>query len=216
MTLPTRSYSQAAQDTWVLRCLDFMRGGFYVDCGAYDGLEHSNSALLDFEYGWNGICVEANQDYAAACSRNRPNAKTVNVAVSDHEGTIRFSNQLPSLDPNSPIVRCSTLLTVLDECNAPREIDYLSLDVEGFEARVLRSFDFDKYQVNLMTVEHNVYVDGPAFKEEIAGVLLGNGFVRCVDNAVCLDAMYAGLRYEDWWINPKLLPNQQAFIQRAL
>jgi FkbM family methyltransferase len=216
MTLPTRSYSQAAQDTWVLRCTNFMRCGYYVDCGAFDGLEHSNSALLDFEYGWSGICVEANQQYAAACAKNRPNTKTLNVAVADYEGNIHFSNQWPSLDPTTPIVRCTTLQTILDECNAPRMIDYLSLDVEGFEAKVLRSFDFEKYQINLMTVEHNMYADGPSFKEEIAGVLLGQGFVRCVDNAICLDQLYAGSRYEDWWINPRLLPNDEAFIQRVL
>ncbi len=216
MTVSNRSYSQAAQDTWVLRCLDFKRGGFYVDCGAYDGLEHSNSALLDFEYGWTGLCVEANQDYARACAQNRPNARVLNLAVSDSEGTIHFRNQLPSLDSSAPVVRCAPLQTILEECNAPSVIDYLSLDVEGFEAKVLRSFDFDRYQINLMTVEHNLYVDGPAFKQEIADILLRKGFIRCVENAICLDAVYAGSAYEDWWINPKMIPNQQAFFQRLL
>lgn len=46
-----------------------------------------------------------------------------------------------------------TLCTILDECDAPAEIDFLSLDVEGYEYEVLRNFDFKKYLFRSMCIE---------------------------------------------------------------
>ena len=46
-----------------------------------------------------------------------------------------------------------TLAAVLQRFNAPNDIDYLSLDVEGAEALVLQDFDFKRYRFRTITVE---------------------------------------------------------------
>ena len=48
-----------------------------------------------------------------------------------------------------------TLLDVLNYYNAPNNIDYLSLDIEGSEYDVLSSFDFETYNIKILTIEHN-------------------------------------------------------------
>jgi len=42
----------------------------------------------------------------------------------------------------------------MDKSNAPRVIDFLSLDVEGAETEVLRGVDFEKYSFKYMLIEH--------------------------------------------------------------
>ena len=43
----------------------------------------------------------------------------------------------------------------LEQHNAPRKIDYISIDTEGSEYEILKDFPFDKWDVHLMTIEHN-------------------------------------------------------------
>jgi hypothetical protein len=73
---------------------------------------------------------------------------------------------------------CVLLADILERNDAPREIDYLSLDIEGGEYEVLRVFPFDKWMFRCMTIEHNAHM-GPsnqAKREEIRKLLLSNGY----------------------------------------
>src|SRR6185437_13930306 len=50
--------SQLGQDLLVLELLDGLRDGFFLDSGAANGTDSSNTLLLEAEYGWSGICIE--------------------------------------------------------------------------------------------------------------------------------------------------------------
>jgi len=45
------------------------------------------------------------------------------------------------------------LADILDENNAPKNIDYFSLDVEGFEYEILKDFPFEKYRFSCLGIE---------------------------------------------------------------
>ena len=195
-------YSQAGQDEWVYRLIG--DHGFFVDLGAYDGVQTSNSLGLE-QKGWTGICVEANRDYFSALVANRPKTLNVNVAVSDHVGELHFRDQWVTDDITAPLIPCLPISDILDRAFCPPKIDYLSLDIEGVEYDALRAFNFSMYTIDLITVEHNLYCDGPFNKDRIFALLSANGFVRVVEDAPCLDAMYYGMPYEDWYRNAECM-----------
>jgi hypothetical protein len=57
----TLQMGQAGQDYWVIgEVFNERRGGYFVDIGAHDGVELSNTFLLEKRYGWTSVCVEAN------------------------------------------------------------------------------------------------------------------------------------------------------------
>jgi FkbM family methyltransferase len=192
-------YSQAGQDRWVVDMLGD-RPGYFVDVGAYDGIQTSNTYALELA-GWHGVCIEASPAVAAACASNR-RCHTVAKAATATEGYVRLRGD--RIVPHGGIqVPSGTLTEILRSVDAPAAIDYLSLDIEGGELLALQGLDFERYTVTLITVEHNLYAAGPAHKDAIYDFLTGRGFVLAVDNAPCLDPdpRYYMRPYEDWYMN---------------
>ncbi|MFC6742632.1 FkbM family methyltransferase [Methylobacterium tardum] len=83
----------------------------------------------------------------------------------------------------------------MSEARAPRQIDYMSLDVEGGEFDVLQSFDFASRDVALISVEHN-FSDS---RGKIYDLLTGLGYRRRFRHLSLFD---------DWYARPDLLPAQ--------
>jgi FkbM family methyltransferase len=196
-------YSQAGQDRWVVDTLGD-RPGYFVDVGAYDGIQTSNTYALELA-GWDGICIEASPAVAAACASNR-RCHTVARAATATEGYVRMRGDR-IVQHGGIQVPCASLTEILRSVRAPATIDYLSLDIEGGELVALQGLDFDRYTVSLITVEHNLYADGPDHKEAIYDFLTGRGFDRVADNVPCLDPdpRYYLVPYEDWYMNSAFL-----------
>jgi class 3 adenylate cyclase len=79
-----------------------------------------------------------------------------------------------------------SLTELLDEHRAPRRIDFLSIDTEGSELEILQGFDFTRYDVRIIVVEHN----HTARREAIHGLLTGNGFRRKFETCSKQDDWY--------------------------
>jgi hypothetical protein len=179
----------------VLRLLGGLRGGFFLDSGASDGFNGSNTLRLETEYGWRGICVEPNAALFAQLVRHRRCA-CVNCCLYDRDTTVDFlegagvyGGILDEYDPahlrfvahsagpaavaTTSRKRARTVRSLLREHRASPVIDYWSLDTEGSELAILRSFPFDEYRFRVLTVEHN---DSPA-RREIAAFLAARGYV---------------------------------------
>ena len=86
-------------------------------------------------------------------------------------------------------VETVSLGDLLAQNGAPSRIDYLSLDTEGSELRILKAFDFDAIDVGLITVEHNF----TAQRAEIHSLLTSKGFVRKFEALSVVD---------DWYFRP--------------
>jgi len=160
------SLAQAGQDYWVYgEVFNERRGGYFVDVGAYDGVNLSNTYLLEQRYGWNGICIEAN-DLIFDSLRNNRNALCVNSCIDSTDQIVSFVQSsvmggivAPDCDNKSaaglPVaqIKAETLATVLNRQAAPKLIEYLSIDIEGAEDRALLDFPFGEYTFICMTVE---------------------------------------------------------------
>lgn len=132
--------------------------GFFIELGAYDGLTQSNTAFFEKTKNWTGILIEASRDRYEECVKNRPNSKCVNTACSTTDNaSISFNheNGLMSKVVDDGVYSCdtSTLETILDNCEVDRNIDFLSLDVEGHELEVLEGLNLCKYRPNYMLIE---------------------------------------------------------------
>ena len=172
--------SQHGQDAFVIEVLGGLEGGFFLDSGASDGVRVNNTLVLERHFGWHGICIEPNRQFFSNLIANRT-AVCVNCCLYHQDGEVEFLEAgtlggiLAEYDPSlleyvralgqAPTAADGTLLTtrilartlgeLLREFSAPRTIDYWSLDTEGSELAILKSFPFADYSFRVLTVEHN-------------------------------------------------------------
>lgn len=158
--------SQKGQDEWVFGVLS-KQHGYFVDLAANDPWKFSNTYALEQVYRWTGLCIDGNEDFILRYKEQR-SCKPVHAAVDCKAGKEVVFNKHGGLggivgddlfnsEPgkNSVVLKSRTLEDILVEANAPRKIDYLSLDVEGSEWRVLMNFPFYKYTFRAMTIERS-------------------------------------------------------------
>ena len=197
-------YSQSNQDKWVVEFFEFKKNGYFIELGAYDGIQTSNTYYMEKNLEWDGLCVEANPSVYQSLIKNR-RVKNVNVALTDYVGECFFLND--RISSTGVKVPCDTLNNILRNNNCPKNIDYISIDIEGYEFIVLKDFNFNEWNISLMTIEHNLYCDGSDRKDKIYDLLTRNNFTRVVEDAPCLDnnPLYYNKPYEDWYINNNLL-----------
>jgi FkbM family methyltransferase len=187
-------------DRKLARRLDW-REGFFVEAGAYDGVIQSNTYWLERFRGWRGVLVEPVPHLYRQARRRRSAARVFNCALvpPDHDGntvSMRYAGlmsivagvkgggeqeraQLMSAEMNGwddvayeITAPARTLTAVLDEAGAPSEIDLLSLDVEGYEASVLRGLDFGRYRPRFMLIE----MDDPAARRPEVEAVIGDSY----------------------------------------
>lgn len=190
-------YSQVGQDKWVVDVSKKKMKGYFLDLGAYDGINYSNSFYLEKNLGWNGICVEADPKNFRNLIKNR-NCICENVAVNNYKGIVNFSSSGMSgkIDNEAlHVIQCDTLENILIRNNAPFYIDYLSIDIEGNEFKVLEFFPFSIWKFGMITIEHNLYCDGDVNKNRIMDILLKNGYYIEKENV-----SHNGLPFEDWYL----------------
>jgi FkbM family methyltransferase len=192
MSKSVKSYSQLGQDLEVLKVYNNKRHGFFVEIGASDGIQLSNTYLLESDYQWNGICVEPIPMKFELLCKNRPNSKCWSNAVYNQSDIqvefdiCNYSDLLsgisdnidchkPTVDQNKTqiITTTITLNDLLNKSNSPQFIDYLSLDTEGSELEILKSVDFQKYTFGLIDVEHN-FIEPR--RSHIKELLTSNGY----------------------------------------
>lgn len=206
-----QSSAQLLQDLFVLFMCKEKRGGYFVEFGAADGLMLSNTLLLEKEYGWSGILAEPAKKWQADLAKNRTAAKDYRCVykvdgnvlefVEAENGELSTLNEFRESDYHADkrenglrySVETVSLKTLLDEHNAPEVIDYLSIDTEGSELEIIKSFDFSAYKFKIITVEHNL----SEARHEIYAILTRAGYKRIFSQVSAFD---------DWYINPKLLP----------
>lgn len=157
--------------------------GVYVEAGAHDGLTQSNTAMLEFSLGWTGLLVEPIPELAARCRLHRPGAlveQAALVAADYGEASIRMTycnrssiveggrgsrardaewleacRRIPDqrdIDPYEVVVPARTLSSILDD-RGISQIDFMSLDLEGYEAAALRGVEFKRHRPTMLLVE---------------------------------------------------------------
>ena len=171
-------YSQHGQSQHVDKLLKGRRNGVFLECGAMDGERFSNSLFFEIYRNWTGILIEANPEQLRSLINRNRNAFVVRACLSittrpqimkyavphtniggalssaldDHVvkwfRKVARSNAMPEI-----YVQCFPLLSILDALDI-YHIDYLSLDVEGAEIEILKTVNWEKLTVDVLTIEY--------------------------------------------------------------
>ena len=113
--------------------------------------------------------------------------------------TFSFNNGAETIPFKVRDVETISLNDLLKQYNAPNKIDYISVDTEGSEFEIISNFDFNKYDVEIFTIEHN----GALFRKDVIKLLNNKEYFRLPNSE------QGGFvaPYEDWYIknnNPVL------------
>jgi len=180
--------SQIGQDKYISEHIfNNKRNGFFIELGATDGIEFSNTYYFEKELDWNGLVIEPNPNYKEQLDKNRSCYKAYELVYSKQGLNKNFSiinypelsginNYLGNIGKGKVTeninLKTITLTELLDNINAPKYIDYLSLDTEGTELEILKGLDMKKYKIRYIRVEHNY---GP-LRGEIQNYLLSRNY----------------------------------------
>jgi FkbM family methyltransferase len=176
-------YSQIGQDQYYIENISKgKQNGIFLDIGANNGIFESNTAALEFDYGWKGICVEANPSLINDLKFNRPNSIIIEAAIwkentvlefettdSNHKGIEgHLLSRISNLERNERYfqkhfkesrttfsVVANTITEIIkNNYSFPFTIDYCSIDTEGAELEALQGIDFNLIDIKFMTIEH--------------------------------------------------------------
>ena len=173
-----KSFSQGSMDLILSTIFKKKTNGVYVDVGCQHPIKNNNTYLL-FKKGWKGVNIDLDKVNIDLFKFNRPLDYNFNEAVSDkienidlyyyhQKSPINTLDKNVSNKQNSKVekifkVKTNTLSNILDKTPLTN-IDILSIDVEGFELKVLKGLNFNKYKPKIIIVE---FLDLEAIKWEI-------------------------------------------------
>lgn len=179
--------SQLGQDyNLINNIFNRKKNKFFIEFGACDGVFLSNTYILEKFFDWNGLCIEPHPEYFKYLQNNR-NCKLSNLLIDDLDNKdVEFSMQ-ENLEVSGIIkykknhfykqnlikMKTYSLNTVFDINKIPNIIDYLSIDTEGSELSILSTFDFNKYHINYISIEHG---SDQAYKQKIKYFLESKNF----------------------------------------
>lgn len=179
--------SQLGQDHYYINEIQKRKkGGFFIEFGACDGLFLSNTYVLEKYFDWDGICIEPFPEYFESLKTNRKcivdnsliykeSNKEVSFSIQENPETNGITEYKKNhfYNPKEVILKTKTLEEVLDFHNCPKNIDYLSIDTEGTELEILKSFPFEKYHIGYICIEHG---NDFKYQKEINEFLISVGY----------------------------------------
>ena len=192
-----KTYSSQIEDLLIRHLLPYDYG-HYVDVGAFHPVKQSNTYSL-YLRGWDGVLIEPQPAYTRLLREHRPRDICVEKAVSDTPGqqTMRLWWGASSLEASWPIpeqtpdgdpvgtmnVETDTLAAILyDHATVRDRCDLCSIDVEGFEAQVIRSIDFTTFRPALFVIESVEWKSLRKTHRDWEPTLLEHGYEFATDN----------------------------------
>lgn len=199
LQLVPHSTSERGQDLLAVVSSGMKKDGFFVEFGAADGIENSNTYLLEKNLGWQGILSEPAKMWHRALAESRQ-AHISHEAVWTRSGVELLFHEdggISALDGFQKLkhekrsnvrysVETVSLQDLLKKFGAPRNIDFLSIDTEGSELEILRAFDWGSYSFGLICVEHNF----SETREKIHLLLKEKGYRRFLEDISGVDDWY--------------------------
>jgi FkbM family methyltransferase len=202
-----KSHGQLLQDVVALISSNLKRNGYFVEVGVGDGVNVSNTLLLERDYEWQGLLIEPNRDSHSNISRTRKAQLITKAAYSrggervvftGMSGNGELSGISAHLDKSRVTdttqqyeVETATLDQLLEQAQAPLNIDFMSIDTEGSELEILKGLSLNKWQVNFFAIEHN---SQPGKLEALNAMLKPHGYIQVLTTVSEFDGWFVHSR----------------------
>lgn len=166
-----KSDSQEGEGLILERIFEGQKAGVYVDVGAHHPIRFSNTHRF-YKRGWHGINIEPNPTVLNVFQRQRRRDINLGFGVAENEGLlVYFMFNEPALNSFDRVISenrrserykivaikdiaVKRLSTILEEyLPACVHIDFMSVDVEGYDLQVLRSNDWSRFRPTCLLVE---------------------------------------------------------------
>jgi FkbM family methyltransferase len=167
------SYSQYLEDIFIDSIFRGKAAGTYIDIGANDPSELSNTKRF-YERGWSGVNVEPHVTMYKKLCQERPRDINLNLGIGKLAENLTFyelaPNTLSTFNKKSALhsikkegakivsettVKVISLAELLKTTVLDKQVDFLSLDAEGYEHEILLSNDWKSYRPIAIIVELN-------------------------------------------------------------
>jgi hypothetical protein len=173
--LKRTQYSQWGEDLFINKFFKNKRDGIYLDIGCFHPVMYSNTCLLHRK-GWRGINIDINPTSIDLFNIVRPNDTNLCTTINETKEIFEVYYD----DPFSPVntldkqfydklenksnkdtkklrVESKSMKEILDISKIDENIDFINLDVEGMDYKILRNIDLNQLKPKLISVEtHNV------------------------------------------------------------
>lgn len=180
----TESFAQSNQESFVLNMLAEKYKGYYLEIGGHDGFAISNTSLLETKFQWGGVALDISKKCVRRYNKQRRNRCLL-------EDATRFDYEM-----------------YLQSVQAPLQIDYLQVDIEPARQSLaaLKALPLGKRRFSVITFEHDVYAspENELVQRESREILNSFGYSLVVGNVKS-----HGNPYEDWWVDPLVIPEQR-------
>jgi len=164
-----KSYAMDNEDTVVINYFKDKKNGFYVDVGCYHPTHRNNTYLLH-KQSWSGVNIDTSEFSIDLFNHMRPKDLNYSYAISNRNEIIKlfFQKELSQLsttesdqaknvfqgDIKEKEIQAFTLDEILNRGKFKNnKIDFLDIDVEGADLKVLEGLSFDIYKPELVCIE---------------------------------------------------------------
>ncbi len=163
--LKRHSYSQCGEDIFIKKFFKKKNNGSYLDIGAFNPIKFSNTLLLH-KKGWHGTNIDLNQTSIDLFNICRPRDKNICAAISNKEKKVKVNienifsplntislERSKKLNQNSIKKNSFYLRTKKINKLVKTKFDFLNIDIEGLDFKVLRSIKLNFYKPKLICIE---------------------------------------------------------------
>lgn len=179
--------SRAYQDRFAANILNFKRDGFYLDIGSCHAISCNNTYCFE-ELGWRGVCIEKDSAHNESYAQRTCKYINANALSIDYERILE---------------------------DAPKRIDYLSVDIDELSTDVLAILPLNIFSFNVITIEHDYYIHKDIYRSRQREILKNNYTLLCSDVLVPIsDDTKPNCPFEDWWVHKDIPVTDKMFSEK--
>ena len=194
------SKSQIFQDLFAYFFSNFKKKGVFIEIGGGNGVDLSNTYILEKKFKWKGvICEPDNRLHANILAKRKCFLETAPVTNISNKNIYFYYKGLynsytsSAYNSSAKKVKSISLNNLIKKYQLTKNIDYISIDTEGNELDIIKKFNFNKYNVKIFTIEHNFKNN---IRKNIYKIFKKNGYRRVFKYISYMDDWYIKRNYD--------------------